>query len=80
MARSMMPDSASSQFFICYSDDCTFLDGNYAAFGKVIEGMETVDEIADVKTDWSDRPYETQQMKKVSVETFGQTYAQPIKA
>ena len=43
MARSMMPDSASSQFFICYSDDCTFLDGNYAAFGKVIEGMENVD-------------------------------------
>lgn len=43
MARSMMPDSASSQFFICYSDDCTFLDGNYAAFGKVIEGMESVD-------------------------------------
>lgn len=43
MARSMMPDSASSQFFICYSDDCTFLDGNYASFGKVIEGMESVD-------------------------------------
>ena len=43
MARSMMPDSASSQFFICYSDDCTFLDGNYAAFGKVVEGMESVD-------------------------------------
>ena len=43
MARSMMPDSASSQFFICYTDDCTFLDGNYAAFGKVIEGMESVD-------------------------------------
>ena len=43
MARSMMPDSASSQFFICYSDDCTFLDGKYAAFGKVIEGMESVD-------------------------------------
>lgn len=47
MARSMMPDSASSQFFICYSDDCTFLDGNYAAFGKVIEGMESVDSFLD---------------------------------
>ena len=47
MARSMMPDSASSQFFICYSDDCSFLDGNYAAFGKVIEGMESVDSFLD---------------------------------
>lgn len=48
MARSMSPDSASSQFFICFSDDCTFLDGNYAAFGKVIEGMEVVDGFCDV--------------------------------
>ena len=47
MARSMMPNSASSQFFICYSDDCSFLDGNYAAFGKVIEGMESVDSFLD---------------------------------
>ena len=47
MARSMLPNSASSQFFICYSDDCTFLDGNYAAFGKVIEGMESVDSFLD---------------------------------
>lgn len=47
MARSMQPNSASSQFFICYSDDCTFLDGNYAAFGKVIEGMENVDSFLD---------------------------------
>ena len=47
MARSMQPNSASSQFFICYSDDCTFLDGNYAAFGKVIEGMESVDSFLD---------------------------------
>lgn len=47
MARSQMPDSASSQFFICYSDDCRFLDGNYAAFGKVIEGMEVVDSFCD---------------------------------
>ena len=47
MARSMLPNSASSQFFICYSDDCSFLDGNYAAFGKVIEGMESVDSFLD---------------------------------
>lgn len=49
MARSQFPDSASSQFFICYSDECTFLDGNYAAFGKVIDGMETVDAFCDVE-------------------------------
>jgi peptidyl-prolyl cis-trans isomerase B (cyclophilin B) len=79
MARAQHPDSAGSQFFVMH-EEAEYLDGQYAAFGKVIEGMETVDEIADVKTDWSDRPYETQQMKKVSVETFGQTYAQPIKA
>ena len=53
MARSMMPDSASSQFFICYSDDCTFLDGNYAAFGKVIEGMEVVDAFLEVERRYS---------------------------
>lgn len=79
MARAQHPDSAGSQFFVMHEEG-DYLDGQYAAFGKVIEGMETVDEIANVKTDWHDRPYETQQMKKVSVETFGQTYAQPIKA
>ena len=79
MARAQHPDSAGSQFFVMHEDG-DFLDGQYAGFGKVIEGMETVDEIATVKTDWSDRPYEEQKMKKVTVETFGVEYAEPIKA
>ena len=79
MARAQHPDSAGSQFFVMH-EDADYLDGQYAAFGKVIEGMETVDEIAQTKTDWGDRPYEEQQMKKVSVETFGVEYAEPIKA
>lgn len=66
MARSMMPNSASSQFFIMH-EDAPHLDGNYAAFGKVIEGIETVDEIASVKVDFSDKPLEPQVMKKVSI-------------
>ena len=78
MARAQHPDSAGSQFFVMHEDG-DFLDGQYAAFGKVIEGMETVDEIATVKTDWSDRPYEEQKMKKVTAETFGVEYAEPIK-
>ncbi len=64
MARTNIPDSASSQFFICHADS-TFLDGQYAAFGKVIEGIENVDKIADVKTDFRDKPYEDQVMEKV---------------
>ncbi|MBR2460529.1 MAG: peptidylprolyl isomerase [Clostridia bacterium] len=64
MARTNMPNSASSQFFICHAD-ATFLDGNYAAFGEVVEGIETVDEIAAVKTDFRDKPYEDQKMKAV---------------
>ena len=79
MARSANPNSASSQFFICY-DDASFLDGGYAAFGKVIEGMETVDQIAEIKTDWFDKPYETQRMVKVTAETFGVEYPEPKKA
>jgi len=79
MARAQHPDSAGSQFFVMH-EDADYLDGQYAAFGKVIEGMETVDEIANTKTDWGDRPYEDQRMKKVSVETFGVSYAEPIKA
>ncbi|MBQ2798301.1 MAG: peptidylprolyl isomerase [Ruminiclostridium sp.] len=67
MARSMMPDSASSQFFIMH-EDAPHLDGNYAAFGKVVEGIEVVDEIAAVKTDWQDRPTEKQVMKSVTIE------------
>lgn len=64
MARTNMPNSASSQFFICHAD-ATFLDGNYAAFGEVVEGIEAVDAIAAVKTDFMDKPYEEQKMKAV---------------
>lgn len=67
MARSMMPDSAGSQFFIMH-EDAPHLDGQYAAFGKVIEGIEVVDEIAEVATDYSDKPLEPQIMKKVTIE------------
>ncbi len=67
MARSMMPNSAGSQFFIMH-DDAPHLDGNYAAFGKVIEGMEVVDEIAECETDYSDKPTTPQVMKKVTIE------------
>ena len=79
MARAMAPDSAGSQFFVMH-EDADYLDGQYAAFGRVIEGMETVDEIAGVKTDWHDRPYEDQIMKSVTAETFGVSYDEPIKA
>ncbi len=67
MARTMDPNSAGSQFFIMHKD-APHLDGEYAAFGKVIEGIEVVDEIAKVRTDFSDRPLEKQVMKKVTVE------------
>ena len=67
MARSMMPDSAGSQFFIMH-EDAPHLDGQYAAFGKVIEGMEVVDEIAEVATDYNDKPTTPQVMKKVTIE------------
>ena len=67
MARSMMPDSAGSQFFIMH-EDAPHLDGNYAAFGKVVEGMEVVDEIAETATDYNDKPVEPQVMKKVTIE------------
>lgn len=67
MARSMRPDSAGSQFFIMHKD-APHLDGQYAAFGKVIEGIETVDKIAETKTDYSDRPYEDQVIKSMTVE------------
>jgi peptidyl-prolyl cis-trans isomerase B (cyclophilin B) len=78
MARTMMPNSAGSQFFIMH-EDSPHLDGQYASFGKVIEGLDVVDEIATTKTDWSDRPYEDQIMTKVTVETFGVEYQDPIK-
>ena len=73
MARSMMPDSAGSQFFIMHKDS-PHLDGAYAAFGRVIEGMDIVDKIAEVKTDFRDKPKEDQIMKKVTVDTFGKDY------
>lgn len=76
MARAQNPDSAGSQFFIMHEDGF-FLDGQYAAFGEVIEGMETVDEIASEKTDFRDRPLREQKMKKVTVETFGVNYPAP---
>ena len=78
MARSMMPDSAGSQFFIMHKD-APHLDGAYAAFGKVTEGMEAVDKIAETATDYSDRPLEDQIMKSVTVETFGREYPEPEK-
>ena len=79
MARAQHPDSAGSQFFVMHAD-ADYLDGQYAAFGCVIEGMDVVDEIASVKTDWYDKPYEEQKMKSVTAETFGVTYDEPIKA
>ena len=78
MARSMMPNSAGSQFFIMHKTS-PHLDGGYAAFGKVIEGLENVNKIAECATDWSDRPMEEQRMKSVTVETFGVDYPEPEK-
>ena len=76
MARSGNPNSAGSQFFIMH-EDAPHLDGGYAAFGKVIEGMEVVDRIASVRTGANDRPVEPQVMKKVTVDTFGEEYPEP---
>ena len=78
MARAMHPDSAGSQFFIMHKNS-PHLDGQYAAFGKIIEGIEVVDEIASVNTDWNDKPKVPQVMKKVTVETFGVQYPAPVK-
>ncbi|MBD5483782.1 MAG: peptidylprolyl isomerase [Lachnospiraceae bacterium] len=78
MARSMMPDSAGSQFFIMHKTS-PHLDGAYAAFGKITEGMEVVNAIAETATDYSDRPLEDQVMKTVTVETFGVDYPEPEK-
>ena len=78
MARSMMPNSAGSQFFIMHKTS-PHLDGDYAAFGKVTEGMEVVNKIAETETDWNDRPKAPQVMKTVTVETFGVDYPEPEK-
>ena len=78
MARSMMPNSAGSQFFIMHKTS-PHLDGDYAAFGKVTEGMEVVNKIAETDTDFSDRPLTPQVMKEVTVETFGVEYPEPEK-
>ena len=78
MARAMHPDSAGSQFFIMHKNS-PHLDGSYAAFGKVIEGMEVVNKIAETATDYSDRPLEPQVMETVVVDTFGETYPEPEK-
>ena len=76
MARAMNPDSAGSQFFIMHKNS-PHLDGQYAAFGKVIEGMDIVNKIANCKTDRNDRPKEEVKLNKVTVETFGEKYEEP---
>ena len=76
MARAMHPDSAGSQFFIMHKD-APHLDGAYAAFGKIIEGMDVVNHIAETPVDYSDRPMTPQVMKKVTVDTFGVEYPEP---
>lgn len=78
MARSMHPDSAGSQFFIMHKTS-PHLDGAYAAFGKVIEGMDAVNRISETATDYNDRPLENQVMKSVTVDTFGVEYPEPEK-
>jgi peptidyl-prolyl cis-trans isomerase B (cyclophilin B) len=78
MARTMQPNSAGSQFFIMHKN-ASHLDGQYAAFGKVIEGLDVVDKIADVDVDGNDKPRQPQRMKKVTVDTFGVDYPDPQK-
>jgi len=78
MARSQHPDSAGSQFFVMVANS-PHLDGQYAAFGKLIEGQNVADEIVSTKTDFRDRPYEEQVMKSVTVDTFGVDYEEPEK-
>ncbi|MBU5473398.1 peptidylprolyl isomerase [Roseburia sp. MSJ-14] len=76
MARTMAPNSAGSQFFIMHQNS-PHLDGDYAAFGQIVEGMDVVNKIAETATDYSDRPMEPQVIKKVTVETFGESYPEP---
>mgnify|MGYP004601556415 FL=1 len=78
MARAMHPNSAGSQFFIMHKD-APHLDGAYAAFGKIIEGMDVVNRIAEEDTDYSDRPLDEQKIKSMTVDTFGIDYPEPEK-
>jgi len=78
MARTMAPNSAGSQFFIMH-ENSPHLDRQYAAFGKIIEGIEVVDKIAATRVDYNDKPRTPQVMKKVTVETFGEVYPEPEK-
>ncbi len=78
MARTMMPNSAGSQFFVMHKNS-PHLDGAYAAFGQVTEGMDVINKIAAVRTNYTDKPVEPQVMKKVTVETFGVDYPEPEK-
>ena len=78
MARAMHPDSAGSQFFIMHKTS-PHLDGAYAAFGKVIEGMDVVNAIEETATDCNDRPLEEQKIKSITVDTFGVDYPEPLK-
>lgn len=78
MARTMAPDSAGSQFFLMHKTS-PHLDGAYAAFGKVIEGLDVVDKIAATQTNYSDRPLEDQRIKSMTVDTFGKDYPEPEK-
>ena len=79
MARTMAPNSAGSQFFIMHQNS-PHLDGQYAAFGKIIEGLDVLDKIASTRTDYNDKPRTPQVMKKVTVDTFGVEYPEPVKA
>lgn len=78
MARAMQPDSGGSQFFIMH-EDAPHLDGQYAAFGKLTDGFDTLDDIARTRTDYRDKPYEEQRIRTVTVETYGETYPDPVK-
>ena len=78
MARTNMPNSAGSQFFVMVAP-ASYLDGSYAGFGKVIEGMDVVDEIVNARRDRNDKPYDDQRMAKVTVDTFGVDYPEPAK-
>ena len=77
MARSQMPDSAGSQFFIMHKD-APHLDGAYAAFGKITEGLDVIDKIAKVPTDFRDRPLEDQVIATIVIDTLGETYPEPV--